>query len=73
MPPVLGNLIVLAAVALLVRACVRYLVKDARQGGCGGCAGCGGGGACAHCAGCHAACAVSSSQPYEKKGFFSFR
>ena len=53
MPPILGNAIVLLAVALLVTACARYLWKDARRGGCGGCAGCGRGD-CAQCSACHA-------------------
>ena len=69
MPPVLGNLIVLAAVALLVWACVRYLAEDARRGGCGGCvgcAGCGGGSGCAHCAGCHAA--ANGTRPVTRFG-----
>ena len=49
MPPVLGNLIAAAAVALLVFVCVRTLWKSHKSGG--GCASCGSAGSCAHCNG----------------------
>lgn len=43
MPSVLGNLIVISAVAALVFVCARYQWKLQKQGGCGGsCAQCGG-------------------------------
>lgn len=46
MPPILGNIIVIAVLAVAVALAVRSLWKSRRSGG--GCSG-----DCAHCKGCH--------------------
>ncbi len=45
MSPVLGNAIVLLALAAVVFLAARSLWKNRKKGGCGG--------DCAHCGGCH--------------------
>lgn len=45
MPPILGNIIVIAVLAVAVALAVRSLWKSHKHGGCSG--------DCAHCKGCH--------------------
>ena len=65
MPPVLGNLIAIAAVAALVFVCARYQWKELKQGGCSGCSGCGGcSGGCGRCGGGCAGCGYRGNIPH---------
>lgn len=49
MPSILGNLIVIAALVIVVALAIRSLWKEHKNGG-----GCGGN--CASCQGCHGSC-----------------
>lgn len=55
MPPILGNIIALLAVALLVYACARNLWGGHKSGGCSG-----------NCASCSGGCSCGSSCSAEK-------
>ncbi len=51
--PILGNIIAGGLVLMLVYVCVRFLIREAKSGGCAGCSGhctsCGSAGGCSHC------------------------
>ena len=48
MPSILGNLIVIAVLAVVVGLAVRSLWREHKHGGCGG--------DCSCCGGCHGGC-----------------
>ena len=67
--PVLGNIIAAGLVILLAASCVRFLIKEAKSGGCAGCSG--------HCGSCGKACGPDCQcSPEEKRmdeAFFAWR